>query len=221
MPEGHSFRHILRKFTRNLADYGARTALAKTAAALLSVVYEHTVYRVYRREIVAADAARAPRLPASLTISVMDRSHPDESAVRQIEQMEEWLEGEVGRKLKKGGLGIVIRDGDLVAGFCLVAFARVHMGLVRQDRMLQEDEAWSEQITVRRAYRRRGLGTALRYRTFQELNLRGIRWLYGGTLPANAGSLAFTRKLGFREVEDIHYRRVLGSVSVFTERLRP
>ena len=209
-------RQAARKFARNLLDYGVRTALGKAAATVLSIVYEHKVCRIYRRNVLANGLPADGRRLSSLKITVMDRDHPDVDAARQIEQMEEWLEGKLEGRLRDRGICVVAQDGRTVTGFSLIAFSRAQLELVRQIRALADDEAWSEQITVRRQYRRRGVGTALRLRTFQELRKRGIKWLYGGTLSSNTGSLAFTRTLGFTEIEDVHYRRFLGTVSTFT-----
>jgi GNAT superfamily N-acetyltransferase len=214
-----SWRRALRKLRRNLSDYGFLTTLAKMLAALFSVVYVHTVYRVYCRDLGEEELPSPPNLPSSIEFRMMDRKNIEDLTVDQIEQMEEWLEGELNRKLREGGVCIVALDGAEVAGFNLVACSRVEIPLVRQTRTLRQNEAWSEQITVHRRYRRHGLGTALRCRMFLELRRRGIQRFYGGALLSNKASHALSRKLGFCEVEDLHYRRLFGAVSSYSVRL--
>lgn len=209
----------LRKIRRNLSDYGVLTTLAKMLAALVSVVYEHTVYRVYCRDLGEEHTPSPPKLPSSIKFRMLDSQNVEDSMVSQIEGMEEWLEGGLTRKLREGGVCLVALDGPEVAGFNLVACSRVEIPLVRQTRKLLKNEAWSEQITVHRRYRRHGLGTALRCRMFLELRRRGIQRFYGGALLSNEASHALSRKLGFREIEDLHYRRLFGAVSSYSVRL--
>jgi GNAT superfamily N-acetyltransferase len=210
----------IRKIRRNIADYGLMRSLAKILAALCSIVYEHTVYRVYVRDLGRKRLPSPPDLPSSIVFKMLDHQHLDHPALGKIEEMEEWLDGQVKRKLAEGGICLVALSGAEVAGFNLVAFSSVDIPLVRQTRKLGDKEAWSEQITVNRRHRRHGLGTALRYRMLLELRRRGIRRFYGGALLSNAASLALSRKLGFREVEDLHYRRLFGVASSYSVRLQ-
>jgi RimJ/RimL family protein N-acetyltransferase len=81
---------------------------------------------------------------------------------------------------------------------------------VKLHRDLQPNEAWSEQISVRKEYRKRGLAADIRYVTFRELQSRGIARLYGATLTGNTASLKLARRAGFTEIEEICYRSILG-----------
>jgi RimJ/RimL family protein N-acetyltransferase len=85
------------------------------------------------------------------------------------------------------------------------------MPIVGVTRTFRSHEAWSEQITVHSDYRGLGLATVLRRQAFQELGSRGIRKFYGGTVPYNIANRKLSKKVGFREIADIRYRKVLGS----------
>jgi L-amino acid N-acyltransferase YncA len=76
------------------------------------------------------------------------------------------------------------------------------------EKELAPDEAWSEQITVSRDYRKNDLGSELRYRLFNELKRRGFRRICGGTLSNNVPNLALSRRVGFRGLVDVHYTKV-------------
>lgn len=112
--------------------------------------------------------------------------------------------------LRAGALCLVALQGEKVAGFNLIGFGEVSMPLVNKQRIFRKGDAWSEQIAVMKDFRQLGLGSQLRYRIFEELGRRGYKRLYGGALTSNVGSLKLARKMGFREIIDIHYFRILG-----------
>ena len=59
--------------------------------------------------------------------------------------------------LKYGGLCVVALDGEKVAGFNLVSFNEVYIPLLELKKKFRKDQAWSEQITVSKDYRKQGL----------------------------------------------------------------
>ena len=93
--------------------------------------------------------------------------------------MEEWLKGKVASRLEAVGLCLVALDGERVAGFNLVSLGEGRIPLIGLRRDLRENEVWSDQITVSKNYRDKGLGSTLRYRIFKELKKRGVRRIYG------------------------------------------
>ena len=123
-------------------------------------------------------------------------------------------------KLEKGGFCLVAMDGERMAGFNLVAFGEVYIPLLKMTKKLREGEAWSEQITVLKSYRRRNLASDIRSQVFNELKRKGFRELYGGTLRSNNASLGLARKVGFKEITDVHYRSILGSKKLQYEDLQ-
>lgn len=137
----------------------------------------------------------------------------EEELVNQIEEMEEWLQGKVLEKLTTGSLCLIAEDDGRIAGFNLVSFGNVFMPIVNSFREFRSTEAWSEQITVGKDFRGRGLATLLRYHTFDELKKKGIKRFYGGTLPTNIANSKLSSKVGFQEIADIHYVKKLNNQS--------
>jgi len=68
----------------------------------------------------------------------------------------------------------------------------------------------SQQITVNKDYRGKGLGTSLRTHAFIELKKRNIRKFYGGTLNINEANSRLSKKAGFEFFVDIHFLRLFG-----------
>jgi len=194
----------IRKIRRNLNDFGIRGAVTKGLQYLVKTVYIDRTYRVYRRDLTGGLFPESA--PAGVVIRVMRRDEHD--LMRQIEGMEEWLQGKLAAILEHS-ICVVALHGSQVVGFNLVAFDEVFISLLNQTKSLRDHQAWSEQITVSKAYRKQGLATALRYHVFAELQRRGIRALYGGALTSNIASLKSAKKVGFKFLADVRYRKVL------------
>ena len=195
----------LKKVQRNLSDYGIGETMRKAFSALARSVYLERTYRIYRRDL--AKLPPAADLPAGIELRVIGPE--DTKAIGQIEQMEEWLQGAVAARLRRG-LCVAAFDGSRVAGFNIVAFHEIFVPLLNMTRRLHQHQAWSEQITVAKDFRKHGLASALRFRVFSELRQRGFRALYGGALTSNIASLKSAQKTGFRFLADVRYRKVLG-----------
>lgn len=207
---------IVKKIRRNVRDYGVAATARKSLSALIASVYESTAYRIYRKGIdPSVDTGRQPSDPFKLYVL----KTKDGAFISQIEKMEEWLDGKVLEMLSRGSLCVLLLDGEKVAGFNLVSVGEVYMPLVRTKRTFRPHEAWSEQITVHQDYRGMGLATILRLEAFRELGSRGVKKFYGGTLPLNIANRKLSKKVGFQEIADIHYRKVLGSKSWFVKRV--
>jgi len=196
----------LKKFGRNLRDYGFAIAIKKGVYYLTGPVYEKRVYRIYTIDLSSFAERKFNESQFAFTLI----SEHDTEVITRIEHLEEWLTGQVAAKLRKGGLCLVAMDRDRVAGFNLVAFDYVYIPLIAMNKRLRRDEAWSEQITVNPDYRGKGLAEVLRYRVFSELKRRDIRQFSGGTLTNNVANLKLTRKVGFTELVDVHYSKLLG-----------
>lgn len=198
--------NLLRKLKRNIEDYGAITALRKGLMYSLKPFYENRVYRIYRIELENLILRNVGR--NDFTFRIIDSK--DSMIIEQIEKMEEWLHGELVTRLEKKGLCLAALDKERVAGFNLIAFKEAFIPLLKHKKVLPQDEAWSEQITVHKDYRRRGLASDLRYRIFFELKKKGIRKLYSGALKSNEIGLRVNRKVGFKEIADVKFIRFLG-----------
>jgi L-amino acid N-acyltransferase YncA len=196
---------LVAKFRRNARDYGIGVALKKSVKYLFAFIYERKRYRIY-----AIDLNRCERRPPKQDDFSYRLVQPENrDVIRQIEDMEEWLRERVASMLRKGSICIAAMDDGKVAGFNLVSFGDIYMIFVKKRRGFRRGEAWSEQITVNKAYRGKSLGSTLRLRMFDELRGKGIRKFYGGTMPDNEANLRLTRTVGFRELFDIEYRNIL------------
>ncbi len=197
---------LAHKVHRNLQDYGWQTTVRKALTYLVRSVYFQQVYRIYRIDLDGnLPAANFDSHPFAFKILTAKNV----GMIAQIENVAEWLRGQLTGAIAAGQLCLVALDGDQVAGFNLINFDHAALVLVNLKKELRKDCAWSEHIAVKKEFRKAGLGSQLRYRIFQELKRRGIRRLYGGTLRSNTASLALTRSVGFKEIGDIHYRKIL------------
>lgn len=190
---------------RNINDYGFSIALKKSAGYFLKPFYENKTYRIY---VINLEKQRVP-LPLDSLFSFKLIENGDEQFTDQIEAMEEWLQGRVTQMLAKGVLCLVALDGTTVAGFNLVSLEEGDLPLIHYKKKLRPTEAWSEQITVNKAYRGKRLASILRARMFEILKERGIKKFFGGAQVANIASLKLARKVGFTEIADIQYRKLL------------
>ena len=200
-----SFR-FFKPLVRNLNDYGFAATAAKICGYLVKPFYENRTYRIYCIDLGHFQA------PAEMdhTLYQYHLVNPDEvNLIRQIEIMAEWFNGMIRAKLLSDHLCLVALDGDKVAAFNLVALTKADIPLLQWERPLDKEEAWSEQITVDRQYRRKGLGRAVRHRMFRELQKRGIKRFCGGALISNTASLKLAQRSGFKEKEDIQFIKIL------------
>lgn len=206
----------MRKITRNYRDSGLRITASKISRQLVSFAYESQIYKIYRIHLDEHTEKQYDN--RGFTFSLL---HPEEiDLIQQIEDMEDWLRGKITEKFRSGSICLLAKENNRVAGFNLVSFGDVYMPLVKVERRFHPNEAWSEQITVSKDFRGRGLATLLRYHTFDELKRRGIKRLYGGTLPSNTANLKLSRKVGFKEIADIHYVKKLNTESWTFVRVR-
>ncbi len=207
---------IVKKVLRNLNDYSFSITLRKIISYLIQPVYENRTYRIYRFDM--ENLQEIPLRESVFAFKVIDKS--DTGIIRQIEDMEEWLKGKVASMLEAGGLCLVVLDGEWVVGFNLVSLGEGRIPLIGLRRDLRENEVWSDQITVSKNYRGKGLGSALRYRIFKELKERGIGKIYGGTQISNLASLNLARKVGFKEIADVQYLKILNKKKLRFKRIK-
>lgn len=213
----NAFR-IIRPIVRNLRDYGLAATLAKVGSYLVKPFYENRTYRIYCIDL---DQLHIPPEtdPDSYRYTLVTAE--DTSFIRQIEDLAEWFQGQIASKLRSDHLCLAVLDGETVAAFNLVAFSKADIPLLQWERPLDPEEAWSEQITVNRSYRRKGLGRKLRYQMFRELRNIGKKRFCGGALVSNTASLRLARGSGFREVEDIQFKKILWQKSWLHHEVNP
>ena len=209
-------RSAVRQFERNLRDYGLRVALSKSIAHIMSGVYETRVYRIYRIDLCKWTVRADPKDGIDYYLV----KSTDDDLIGRIEQIEEWLDETLKSRIAEGAMCVVALAGHNIAGFNLVSFGRIKIPLICSKWVLAPGHAWSDQITVVPSFRGRGIASGMRLRVFWELKARGIMRFYGGTQAMNTVSLGLARKVGFREIVEVHFQKVLGHSSRHYFRLR-
>lgn len=194
----------IKKIKRNLNDFGVRATFRKSLRYLFKDFYMKTNYRIYRRDLRAESFPE--HRPNRFVLGVVENN--DILALRQIVDMEEWLEDNLQNILSRG-FCVAAFDGRRVVGFNLVAFREIFIPPINLNMRFLPHQAWLVQITVLKTYRRQGLATALSYRVFTELQKRGVRTLYSGVMVSNTPSRRSHEKVGFRIIADVHYLRFL------------
>jgi GNAT superfamily N-acetyltransferase len=197
---------LLRKIQRNQRDYGSKTTIIKGLSYVLKPFYESVHFRIYYIELEKIQLNRVER--KGFLFEVLNKN--DFEKIIQIVAMEEWLNDIINKKMEEKGLCFIVSKDSEVVGFNLISLDEVYIPLIKQKRILKEFEAWSDQISVKKKYRKTGIATDLRYFTFLELRRRGIKKLSGGALLRNEASLRLARKTGFKEITDVHFLKVLG-----------
>ena len=198
--------NAFRKIQRNLQDYGFGITARKAMLFPFRWLYRKRDYRIYR-----ADLATLPfPPPTDGSLEYRWITPGDRDLIRQIEVMEEWMQDKIAPKLQAGGLCLSAIGSGKLAGFNLVGFGCQHIPAVERTHTFPSHCAWSEQISVSLEFRGQGVASELRYRVFAELRRRGITRLYGGTMTDNLVALKLARRVGFREILDIRFRKYFG-----------
>ena len=211
-----NLRIYIRKILRNYNDTGILRTIKKSYYYVFRNVHVQRCYRLYRINL--QDAPPSPKINNKFEYKIVTVN--DRNIIRQIEQMEEWLEGKLTKKLEREGICLVAMDGDRVSGFNIVSFGEVFIPFVNYKRRFKPFEAWSDQVTVNKDYRRNGLGASLRYKIYDELKKRGIKRFYGGTLLPNEANLQLCRKVGLKEIIDVNYVKFFNKERWYLKRIK-
>jgi hypothetical protein len=193
----------IKKIKRNLDDYGTSQTAKKIILFLLKNIYVKRSYYIYRFDLRLDFCPKLP--PAGILFKIINKN--DVQIIKQIEDMEEWLYGRVPSCIEHG-LCIVALDDNKVAGFNLINFNETFIPLINITKRLKANQAWSEQITIKKDYRKQGLAMSLRHYVFMELRKRGICKLYGGTLITNIPSIKLAQTLGFLFITKVQYLKI-------------
>lgn len=210
---------LIRKFKRNLVDYGFFIAVKKMVLYPFMDIYKEKAYLIYKKDLVKYEPSN--RNNPSFNFKFIEKSNMNKNYLDQILEMEEWLIDKADFIFNNGGLCLVALDKDNVAGFNLVSFNEVYMPLIELTRRFRSHQAWSEQITVRKEYRSKGLGSILRYKMFDELKARNYTALYGGTMWDNWSNIELSKKVGFVIFLKIKFKRIFKNKKYFFERIYP
>jgi len=199
---------IIRRVKRNIEDYGWKITIRKSWDYLFEWLYLHRVY-----QIIVID----PSTVSSQEVSGLQRftfrtlQPKDTQLIEKVEELAEWLQGTVADRIARGDLCVAALSEGELAGFYFVGFGEVLIPLLQARRGFRPGRGWVEHVAVLKQYRRRGISTQLRYRTFEELRKRGCRRLYSGVLPHNLVSLRSALQAGFQPLAEVHFTKVLGS----------
>ncbi len=147
---------LLKKFKRNLSDYGFLIAVKKMITYPFEKVYKRKDYLIYKKDL--RRYVPNEKTNPAFEYKFYESQNINENVVKQILAMEEWLADKMKFLLEHGGLCLVALDKDKVAGFNLVSFNEVYMPLLEMKKKFRKDQAWSEQITVSKDYRKQGIG---------------------------------------------------------------
>ena len=197
---------LIKKFKRNLADYGFLIAVKKMLLYPFADIYKKKDYLIYKKDLRKYKSVEKDN-PA-FTYKFFTKENLTENIKNQILEIEEWLIDRADFIFDHNGICLVALDSDKVAGFNLVSTDEVYMPLIEIQRKFKNDQAWSEQITVRKEYRSKGLGSILRYKMFDELKLRGFSSLYGGTMWDNWSNIELSKKVGFIIFLKVKFKRI-------------
>jgi GNAT superfamily N-acetyltransferase len=196
---------FISKIQRNIEDYGMQMLVRKILTSLLGFFFLQRSYRLYFFDLTQPekDEQNNSRL-------VFRKINPAEKElIQQIEEMSEWLRGQLKGKLLKGDICIGALDGSTIAGYNLITFGKVYIPLLKYTKIFKSRAAWSEQISVGKNYRRQGIAGLLRMNAFAILRQKGYTRLFGGALSSNHASLKLAEKLGFIMLADITLIKIL------------
>jgi GNAT superfamily N-acetyltransferase len=210
---------LLKKFKRNLIDYGFFIAVKKMILYPFSDIYKEKVYLIYKKDLRKHESANKNN-PA-FTFKFFTKENLNDNIKNQLAEIEEWLADRIDYIFDHFGICLVALDGDKVAGFNLVSADEVFIPLIEMHRKFKSDQAWSEQITVRKEYRSKGLGSILRYKMFDELKARGFKALYGGTMWDNWSNIELSKKVGFVIFLKVKFKRIFKNKKYEFERIYP
>jgi GNAT superfamily N-acetyltransferase len=208
---------LFKKFRRNLNDYGFFIAVKKMITYPFEKIYRRKDYLIYKKDL--QKYALNEKTNHLFEYKFYESQNIDEQVVEQILVLEEWLMDKMKLILKHGGMFVVALDGDKVAGFNLVSFNEVYIPLLELKKKFRNHQAWSEQITVSKDYRKHGLGSILRYKMFNELKKRGYRSLYGGTMWDNWSNIELSKKVGFEIFVKVSFKRLFNNKKYIYHRI--
>jgi GNAT superfamily N-acetyltransferase len=199
------FVFFQKKYSRNYTDYGLWVSSKKAIAYLFRPFYQKSTFYLYQ-----VDLDKYNGLIRETSKYVFRMIDPSETVlIDQIEGMEEWLKGTMKKRLESNCLCMVVLDEERVVGFIYASTGEGNIPLLRLRVLLGPGEAWGEQITISRDYRRQGLGSRLRSSFYRELKVRGIQRSYGHVQAFNVAGKQSAKKFTLKVMVRAEYKRVL------------
>lgn len=200
----HNYKSIQKKFSRNIRDYGIWTSTKKSIAFFIKPIYHKKTFIIYQLNLKNPPKAKID--PSCFSLKLLEPE--DHNLINQIEAMEEWLSGTLTPLLKANGICMAIVKDNRVAGFNLATLGEGFIALLKLRIKINENEAWSEQITIHKDFRRKGLANLLRSKFYEELKNRGITALYGHRQVWNISSEKSAKKYTHNVLAKAEYRKI-------------
>lgn len=199
---------LVKKVKRNYDDYGLQETLKKSVISIVKPLYEHKTYRISKLNLENLNNTLSQDLYESgFTFQILDEY--DDVFIKQVEDMAEWLKDSLKSKIAAKDMCLVALDNDKVVGFNLVTYEKINIPLINFNKALKNNQAYADHLAVHKEYRKKGLGYQLIYRTSVELRKKGIKWRYGASLISNKPILKLVKKIGFQEIADVTYFKLL------------
>ncbi|MFA5309346.1 MAG: GNAT family N-acetyltransferase [Dehalococcoidales bacterium] len=202
----------------SVRDFGVwHTIFRGIMDIIFGKIFVYRKYIVYEKQLTpsAAPEIRNPAIQFSFLTA------NDSGMMAQIEDMSAISRDFIAERIGRTGFCIVAKNKESLAGFNLVSTGRTRIRYLNVVLNLAESDAWSEQITVSKEYRRGGLASDLRQMMFAHLAGRGYKRLIGGYVPFNVKSGLLARKLGFVETEKLTLLRIFGWKKLSRQSLVP
>jgi len=201
-------KFFIDKIKRNFSDYGFKTTVNKIISKIFGIIFETAKYRIYKKDLTLKNNINNNNKQNEFIIKIIKES--DDDIINQIENEAEWLRDTLKKRIKNGDNCYCIFDNDQLIGYNIISFGKIFIPLVNYYKKFNKKCAWSEHISIKKEFRKKGLAIKLRKYVFNNLKDKGYNWLYGGCLKDNIASLKLARNLEFKEICDINYYKILG-----------
>jgi len=198
-----NMKAIIIKFKRNLYNYGILITLKKTFYFVVKPVYKKLTYKIYFIEL-----NQFNHLPIRNNNFVYKFVNKDDiKIIRQIEDMEEWLQNRIMDKLNSNCICLAAIDNNTVVGFLIANLNELSIPWINFKKKLKANVCYGEQIAINKKYRRIGLAASLRLRLFEKLRNGGISKFYVGIPTWNKIIRKSLNKFGFNYLVDLSYTK--------------
>jgi RimJ/RimL family protein N-acetyltransferase len=198
---------LKKKVTRNYRDHGFFVCLKKSIFYLAKSRYEKSNVILFRTDI--KSISEKELYQNSFDYKLVESK--DTYIIKQIEEMEEWLTGKLTSSLGNKKLCMAALKDEKVIGFYLISIKDIYLPLLHLKVLLKSNEAFGEQITVLKKFRRKGFGTELRFMTYLELKKRGAEKIYSTASVDNYASLKSIEKGGGKRIGQLLYKKSFNS----------
>ena len=196
---------IIKIIKRNLYNFGLFIILKKTFYFVIKSVYKKLTYKIYFIEV--HSFMHSPVSNNNLDYKFVDKN--DIEIIKQIEDMEEWLQNRIIEKLNSNCICLAAMDKNSVVGFLIANLNEMNIPWINFKKKLRANDCYGEQITIDKKLRRIGLAASLRLRVFEELKKKGITKFYVGIPAWNKIIRKSVNNFGFNYLVDISYVRFI------------